>query len=119
MHLHLRVADLADAVDDPAERSGESPGVERPSRVVEVVDVPGGDARRGRTVRRGEGDLVLDQDAAPGKESLRDPEAELAAVWKGANALTPQRAVGLVTPDALKYLHPGAQKFFKEKGALK
>jgi hypothetical protein len=41
------------------------------------------------------------------------------AVWKGANALTPQRAVGLVTPDALKYLHPGAQKFFKEKGALK
>jgi TRAP-type uncharacterized transport system substrate-binding protein len=28
-------------------------------------------------------------------------------------------AVGQITPDALKYLHPGAQKFFKEKGALK
>ena len=76
-HLHLRVADLADAVHDPLVRPGESPGVERPSRVVEVVDVPGGDARRGRTVLRGEGDLILDQDAAPGKESLRDAETEL------------------------------------------
>ena len=51
--------------------------------------------------------------------AIFDNKAELAAVWKGANALTPQKAVGLVTPDALKYLHPGAQKFFKEKGALK
>jgi TRAP-type uncharacterized transport system substrate-binding protein len=51
--------------------------------------------------------------------AIFDNKAELAAVWKGANALTPQRAVGLVTPDALKYLHPGAQKFFKEKGVLK
>jgi TRAP transporter TAXI family solute receptor len=51
--------------------------------------------------------------------AIFDNKAELAAVWKGANALTPQRAVGLVTPDTLKYLHPGAQKFFKEKGALK
>jgi hypothetical protein len=45
-----------------------------------------------------------------------DNKAELAAVWKGANALTPLKAVGLVTPDALKYLHPGARKFFKEQG---
>jgi hypothetical protein len=52
-------------------------------------------------------------------KAIFDNKAELAAVWKGANALTPQKAVGLVTPDALKYLHPGAQKFFKEKGALK
>jgi TRAP transporter TAXI family solute receptor len=48
-----------------------------------------------------------------------DHKDELAAVWKGAAALTPEKAVGQVTPDALKYLHPGARRFFKEKGALK
>ena len=52
-------------------------------------------------------------------KAIFDNKAELAPVWKGANALTPQRAVGQVTPDALKYLHPGARKFFKERGALK
>ena len=52
-------------------------------------------------------------------KAIFDNKAELAAVWKGATKLTPQKAVGQVTPDALKYLHPGAQKFFKEKGALK
>jgi hypothetical protein len=52
-------------------------------------------------------------------KAIFDNKAELAAVWKGAAALTPQKAVGQVTPDALKYLHPGAQKFFKEKGVLK
>ncbi len=52
-------------------------------------------------------------------QAIFDHKAELAAVWKGANALTPQKAVGQVTPDALKYLHPGARKFFKEKGVLK
>jgi uncharacterized protein len=51
--------------------------------------------------------------------AIFDNKAELAAVWKGAAALTPQKAVGLVTPDALKYLHPGARKFFTEKGVLK
>ena len=51
--------------------------------------------------------------------AIFDNKAELSAVWKGANALTPQKAVGLVTPDALKYLHPGARKFFTEKGVLK
>ena len=51
--------------------------------------------------------------------AIFDNKAELAAVWKGANTLTPQKAIGQVTPDALKYLHPGAQKFFKEKGVLK
>ncbi len=44
---------------------------------------------------------------------------EIAAVWKGALKMTPETAVGQVTPDALKFLHPGAQKFFKEKGVLK
>jgi len=52
-------------------------------------------------------------------KAIFDNKAELAAVWKGATALTPAMAVGQVTPDALKYLHPGAQKFFKEKGVLK
>jgi uncharacterized protein len=44
---------------------------------------------------------------------------ELSAVWKGANDMTPDTAVNQVTPDALKYLHPGAQQYFKEQGVLK
>jgi len=44
---------------------------------------------------------------------------EISAVWKDATKLTPEKAAKLVTPDALKYLHPGAQRFFKEKGVLK
>ncbi|MGE5310494.1 MAG: TAXI family TRAP transporter solute-binding subunit [Nitrospirota bacterium] len=46
-------------------------------------------------------------------------EVELSAVWKDATKLTPERAVQQVTPDSIRYLHPGAQKFFKEKGVLK
>jgi TRAP transporter TAXI family solute receptor len=45
--------------------------------------------------------------------------AELSAVWKDATKLVPDRSVNQVTPDALKYLHAGSQRFFKEKGALK
>ena len=52
-------------------------------------------------------------------KALFDNKTELSAVWKGATELTPARSVGQVTSAALKYLHPGAQKFFKEKGALK
>jgi TRAP-type uncharacterized transport system substrate-binding protein len=44
---------------------------------------------------------------------------ELAAVWKGAAKLTPEKAVSQIEPGALKYLHPGARKFFQEKGAVK
>jgi uncharacterized protein len=44
---------------------------------------------------------------------------ELSAVWKDATKMTPERAVSQVTPDALKFLHPGSEKFFKEKGLLK
>ncbi len=51
--------------------------------------------------------------------AIFDHKDELAAVWKGAAALTPQKAVGQVSPDTLKYLHPGARKFFTEKGVLK
>jgi TRAP-type uncharacterized transport system substrate-binding protein len=44
---------------------------------------------------------------------------ELSAVWKEAPQLTPQKSIAQMTPDAIKYLHPGAQRYFKEKGALK
>jgi uncharacterized protein len=44
---------------------------------------------------------------------------ELSAVWKGAAKMTPETAVRQVTPDALQFLHPGARKFFDEKGVLK
>lgn len=44
---------------------------------------------------------------------------ELSAVWKDAPQLTPHKAIAQMTPEAIRYLHPGAQKFFKEKGVLK
>ncbi len=44
---------------------------------------------------------------------------EISAVWKEAVQLTPQKSIVQITPDALKFFHPGAQRFFKEKGALK
>ena len=44
---------------------------------------------------------------------------ELSAVWKDAAKMTPETAVTQVTPEALNFLHPGSQKFFKEKGVLK
>jgi TRAP-type uncharacterized transport system substrate-binding protein len=51
--------------------------------------------------------------------SVFSSTAELSAVWKDATKLVPEKSVNQVTPDAIKYLHGGAQKFFKEKGALK
>lgn len=44
---------------------------------------------------------------------------EISAVWKDAETLTPALAFSQINPDALKYLHPGAQKYFKDKGATK
>ncbi len=44
---------------------------------------------------------------------------ELSAVWKGASALTPKSSVTQMAPEAVKYLHPGSAKFFKEKGVIK
>jgi TRAP transporter TAXI family solute receptor len=52
-------------------------------------------------------------------KAIFDSKMELSAVWKGANDMTPDTAVNQVTPDALKYLHPGAQQYFKEQGVLK
>jgi TRAP transporter TAXI family solute receptor len=44
---------------------------------------------------------------------------ELSAVWKEAPQLTPSKSIAQMTPEAVKYLHSGAAKFFKEKGVLK
>jgi TRAP-type uncharacterized transport system substrate-binding protein len=44
---------------------------------------------------------------------------EISAVWKEAVQLTPAKSIAQITPDALKFLHPGAQRFFKETGARK
>jgi len=52
-------------------------------------------------------------------KAIFDSTQEIASVWKGATKLTPERSISQITPDAIKYLHPGAVKFFKEKGALK
>ena len=52
-------------------------------------------------------------------KTIFDSKAELSAVWKDATNMTPDTAVNQVTPDALKYLHPGAQQYFKEQGVLK
>jgi TRAP transporter TAXI family solute receptor len=52
-------------------------------------------------------------------KTIFDSKTELSAVWKGANDMTPDTAVNQVTPDALKFLHPGAQQYFKVQGVLK
>ncbi len=44
---------------------------------------------------------------------------EISAVWKDATKLTPEKSVKMVAPEALALMHPGAAKFFKEKGAMK
>jgi hypothetical protein len=51
--------------------------------------------------------------------SIFSSTAEISAVWKDATKLAPDKSVNQVTPDAVKFLHAGSQKFFKEKGALK
>ncbi len=43
---------------------------------------------------------------------------ELSAVWKEAPKLTPEKSIRQIAPEAIPYLHPGAVRFFKEKGAL-
>ncbi len=48
-----------------------------------------------------------------------DKKAEIAAVWKAANNLTPESSMTQLGPEAQKYLHSGAAKYFREKGALK
>lgn len=43
---------------------------------------------------------------------------EISAVWKGAKQLNPEASIKQLGPEAIKYLHPGSQRFFKEKKAL-
>jgi TRAP-type uncharacterized transport system substrate-binding protein len=44
---------------------------------------------------------------------------DLATVAKDVKGLTPDKSIAQLGPEAQKLLHPGAVKFFKEKGALK
>ncbi len=44
---------------------------------------------------------------------------ELAAAWKKASKLTPELAYMQASEEARKYMHPGAEKFFKEMGVIK
>ncbi len=48
-----------------------------------------------------------------------DKKSEIAAVWKGAATLTPESSMAQLGPEAQKYMHSGAAKYFKEKGAMK
>jgi TRAP transporter TAXI family solute receptor len=48
-----------------------------------------------------------------------DKKAEIAAVWKDAAKLTPEGSMAQLGPEAQKYMHSGAAKYFKEKGVLK
>jgi TRAP transporter TAXI family solute receptor len=52
-------------------------------------------------------------------KAIFSSQTELSAVWKDATKLTPEKSIKQVAPETLKYLHPGAQKFFKEAGAVK
>ncbi|MGQ9594472.1 MAG: TAXI family TRAP transporter solute-binding subunit [Anaerolineae bacterium] len=51
--------------------------------------------------------------------TIFDKRDALAAVWKGASRLTPESSMAQLGPEAKAYLHSGAAKYFKEKGALK
>lgn len=51
--------------------------------------------------------------------TIFDKRDALAAVWKGASQLTPESSMAQLGPEAKAYLHSGAAKYFKEKGALK
>lgn len=51
--------------------------------------------------------------------AIFDSKTEISAIWKGMTDLTPASSLAQVGPDAHKFLHPGAVKFFKAKGAIK
>jgi len=44
---------------------------------------------------------------------------DLVTVAKDVKGLTPDKSIAQLGPEAQKLLHPGAAKYFKEKGALK
>lgn len=74
--LQLWITDLANGIDHLLEGFGESPGGNGPTSLVEVIDVRGGDGRRGGALRIGKGNLSKEQRAALGVEDFGHPEAE-------------------------------------------
>lgn len=48
-----------------------------------------------------------------------DSKPEISAIWKDMTNLTPASSLGQIGPDMYKFLHPGALKYFKAKGAIK
>ncbi len=52
-------------------------------------------------------------------KAMFDNKPDLVAVSKEVSKLTPELSVKQVNPDVLQYLHPGAKKYYQEKGAIK
>lgn len=52
-------------------------------------------------------------------KAIFDHKDELAAAWKKATQLTPELAYMQAGEEARKYLHPGAERFFREMGVVK
>ncbi len=52
-------------------------------------------------------------------KAMFDNQKDLTAVAKEVTKLTPALAVTQMSADAQKFLHPGATKYFKEKGVIK
>jgi len=52
-------------------------------------------------------------------KAIFEHKDELAAAWKKAAQLTPEMAYMQAGEEARKYLHPGAEKFFREMGVIK
>jgi TRAP-type uncharacterized transport system substrate-binding protein len=51
--------------------------------------------------------------------AIFDSKTEISAIWKGMTDLTPATSLSQISPDMYKLLHPGAQKYFKDKGVIK
>jgi hypothetical protein len=51
--------------------------------------------------------------------AIFDSKPEISAIWKGMADLTPESSLAQASPDMRKFLHAGAQKYFKDKGLLK
>jgi hypothetical protein len=52
-------------------------------------------------------------------KAIFEHKDELAAAWKKAAQLTPELAYMQAGEEARKYIHPGAERFFKEMGVIK
>ncbi len=52
-------------------------------------------------------------------KAIFDHRDELAAAWKKATQLTPEMAYMQAGGEARRYIHPGAERFFREMGVIK